>query len=61
MRSHVQYNVKLSIIAFIEQREWRPGPEKCFGNPSYNRQDIVCANKIACKLLKQASNGYYSD
>ena len=32
--------------------------EKCFGSPSYNRQDIVWANKIVCKLLKllQLSN-----
>ena len=61
LRSHSQYNVKLSIITSLEQRESMLRRGKCYGSPSYGRHRIVSANKTACKLLKQASNGYYSN
>ena len=61
LRSHSQYHVKLSIITSLEQRESLLPRGKSYGRPSYSRHRIVSANKSACKLLKQASNGYYSN
>ena len=60
LRSHSQYNVKLSIITSLEQRESILRRE-VHRSPSYSRHRIISAKKNACKLLKQASNGYYSN
>ena len=60
LRSHSQYNVKLSIMTSLKQHESMLRREKCYWSPSYSRHRIVSANKTLCKLLKQASNGYYS-
>ena len=61
LRSHSQYNVKLSIITSLEQPESMLRREKCYRSPPYSRHRIISAKKNACKLLKQASNGYYSN
>ena len=61
LRSHSQYNVKLSIITSLEQRESMLQREKCYQSPSYSRHRIISAKKNACKLLIQASNGYFSN
>ena len=60
LRSHSQYNVKLSIITSLEKRESMLRRGECYWSPAYNRHRIVSANKTVCKLLKQASNGHYS-
>ena len=61
LRSHFQYNVKLSLITSFEQRKSMLRREKCQWSSSYSRHFIVSANKTVSKLLKQASNGCYSN
>ena len=65
LRSHSQYNVQLSIITSLEQRETVLRREKCDWSLSYSRHRIISsiawANKTVCKFPKQASNGHYSN
>ena len=59
LRSHSQYNLKLSISTSLEQRKNVFRREKCFWCPSYSWHRIVSANKTVNKLLRQVSNGRY--
>ena len=59
LRSHSQYNLKLSVSTSLEQRKNVFRREKCFWCPSYSWHRIVSANKTANKLLRQVSNDRY--
>ena len=56
LRSHSQYNVKLSVSTSREQRKSMLRREKCFWCLSYSWWHcIVSANKTVYKLLRQVS------
>ena len=61
LRSRSQYNVKLSISTSHQQRESMLRREQFYWSLSYSRHCIVSTNKTVGKLLKQASDSYYSD
>ena len=48
-------------VPWATQKHVTMSREKCYWSPSYTRHLIVSANKAVYKLLKQASNGYYSN
>ena len=59
LRSHNQYNVvKLSIHVHRATGKHVMTWEMLLKTILYNRQCVVLANKSACKLLKQVSNGH---
>ena len=60
LRSYSQYNVKLSIITSLEQRESILRREQGYCRLLFSIHVIVSVNETVCKVLKQPSNGYYT-